>query len=437
MVKKSLFYLILVFVLIGVLEGLSWVVYSLLYEDPYSQKTMQIQRQRVIAEPSKPFEMNEEQRRDIAATHRREAIHPYLGFVLDPEKMPFTRVNKYGFVGDLPPLDNSNHDDKFTIAVVGGSFAHDLAAGEGSKILVDKLTKSGNLNGKEPEIVNLALPGMKQPQQLFIINYFLSLGFHFDIILNIDGFNEIVLPVAENIKSGTNVFYPRAWRFRVSSRIGPEEMKAAGKLALKEDKRSSVADLFSKEPFIHSVTLNLIWSLLDTRFAQSIEKTRYEVTGILLNPTEKEKIIGSYAALGPTKKYLSESDAYHDLAAYWARSSQLIDIVSNYNDIHYFHVLQPNQYVEGSKVFNDEERKVALEGESEYRKPASDGYPFLIKQGKQIHSSGVKYTNLTMLFKGNDSILYKDNCCHLNEKGYKLVASEIADIVIQSIWPDL
>ena len=84
MVKKSLFYLILVFVLIGVLEGLSWVVYSLLYEDPYSQKTMQIQRQRVIAEPSKPFEMNEEQRRDIAATHRREAIHPYLGFRIRP-----------------------------------------------------------------------------------------------------------------------------------------------------------------------------------------------------------------------------------------------------------------------------------------------------------------------------------------------------------------
>ena len=260
----------------------------------------------------------------------------------------------------MPPLENSNHDDKFTIAIVGGSFAHGIAAGEGGKILVDKLTKSGNLNGKEPEIVNLALPGMKQPQQLFIINYFLSLGFHFDIILNIDGFNEIVLPVAENIKSETNVFYPRAWRFRVSSRIGPEEMKAAGKLALKEDKRSSVADLFSKEPFQHSVTLNLIWSLLDTRFAQSIEKTRYEVTGVLLNPTEKEKIIGSYAALGPSKKYLSESDTYHDLAAYWARSSQLMDVVSNYNDTHYFHYLQPNQYVEGKKFIMMKNARLSL-----------------------------------------------------------------------------
>ena len=436
MAKKSLFYTILVFILIGVLEGLSWIVFSLLFEDPYSQETIQVQRYKVIVEPSKPFEMNEEQRRDIAATHRREAIHPYLGFVLDPEKMPFTSVNKYGFVGDLPPLGNSNHDNKYTIAIVGGSFAYELGSGEGGKILIDKLANTRYLNEKEPEIVNLALPGMKQPQQLFIINYFLSLGFHFDIILNIDGFNEIVLPIAENIKSGTNIYYPRAWRFRVSSRIGPEEMRAAGRLALKENNRSTVANIFSKEPFTRSVTLNLIWSLLDTWLARGIEKTRYEVTGVLLNPTEKEKIIGSYAALGPAEKHLSESDTYQDLAAFWERSSQLIDLVSNYKDIHYFHFLQPNQYVEGNKVFNDEERKVALKGESHYRKPASDGYPYLIKHGERLRNSGVKYTDLTMIFKGNDSILYKDNCCHLNEKGYKLVASEIADIVIQEIWTD-
>ena len=43
--------------------------------------------------------------------------------------------------------------------------------------------------GKRVEIVCTALGGYKQPQQLFSLMYFLALGGHFDVWVNLDGFN--------------------------------------------------------------------------------------------------------------------------------------------------------------------------------------------------------------------------------------------------------
>ena len=35
--------------------------------------------------------------------------------------------------------------------------------------------------------------GYKQPQQLLILSYFLSIGQSFDVVVNIDGFNEVAM----------------------------------------------------------------------------------------------------------------------------------------------------------------------------------------------------------------------------------------------------
>ena len=35
--------------------------------------------------------------------------------------------------------------------------------------------------------------GYKQPQQLLILSYFLSIGQAFDVVVNIDGFNEVAI----------------------------------------------------------------------------------------------------------------------------------------------------------------------------------------------------------------------------------------------------
>ena len=59
------------------------------------------------------------------------------------------------------------------------------------------------------KVYNAAIPGGKQPQQLFLLNYLLLLGYEFDIVINIDGYNEVVFPLAENLPNGLWPHYPR------------------------------------------------------------------------------------------------------------------------------------------------------------------------------------------------------------------------------------
>lgn len=48
--------------------------------------------------------------------------------------------------------------------------------------------------GKNFIVINFATDGYKQPQQLMILNYLLALGAEFDVVINLDGFNEVSLP---------------------------------------------------------------------------------------------------------------------------------------------------------------------------------------------------------------------------------------------------
>lgn len=58
-------------------------------------------------------------------------------------------------------------------------------------------------------VLNLGQGGWKQPQQLLALNYFLSLGQRFDVIVNLDGFNEIALGYHNHL-SGIDYSLPSA-----------------------------------------------------------------------------------------------------------------------------------------------------------------------------------------------------------------------------------
>jgi len=51
------------------------------------------------------------------------------------------------------------------------------------------------------------MPGFKQPQQLQVLTYFLSVGQEFDMVVNIDGFNDVVWALNNNA-SGLDISIP-------------------------------------------------------------------------------------------------------------------------------------------------------------------------------------------------------------------------------------
>jgi lysophospholipase L1-like esterase len=99
----------------------------------------------------------------------------------------------------------------------------------------------------------------------------------------------------------------------------------------------------------------------------------------------------------------------------------------------YFHFLQPNQYVEGSKPMTPEEHTIAVTERGEYAKFALDGYPALIEAGAELREEGVNFFDLTQVFSNNREVLYRDLCCHLNERGYDLITEAVADRIDGSL----
>jgi len=141
--------------------------------------------------------------------------------------------------------------------------------------------------------------------------------------------------------------------------------------------------------------------------------------------------VAGFLADGPPVTMPSEPDRLYDtLAAQWHTCSLQVHRLCAANGIRYYHLLQPNQYVEGSKPMNREERSRAFTEDHFYRPSVLQGYPWLRRHGAQLAAEGVRFTDLTMIFSGVERPIYIDDCCHIDRFGYKMIADEISRVVL-------
>jgi len=366
--------------------------------------------------------------RDGSTVTSGQIIHPYLGYVYSPEyrieadsKIP---ISEYGFVDKSGPIHTRSRD-KVIVGIFGGSVGFWFSV-LGRESLITELRKSPLFSSKEIVIVTTALYGYKQPQQLMALSYLLALGAEFDIIINVDGFNEVALPPAENIPKHVFPFFPRNWLGRIQGLPNTESQSIAGEIGYLEAKRKDWARIFSITPLRYSIALNLLWKYYDHHLAAAISRDELAL--------QRNRPGGSsYVATGPPRGYRSEADLFEDLASVWRTSSSQMDRLCAANGIRYFHFLQPNQYVAGSKIMGKEElRQAVLEGHP-YRKGAEKGYPYLTRAGQNLVDQGVHFHDLTMIFAHDAEPIYVDTCCHLNERGNRILGSVIGRAIIQDI----
>jgi hypothetical protein len=133
-----------------------------------------------------------------------------------------------------------------------------------------------------------------------------------------------------------------------------------------------------------------------------------------------------YPALGPRHEFATVQERYDFLAQIWADSSILMDRLCAAYGMRYFHFLQPNQYVAGSKPMLEAERKIAITPQHPYSKGVERGYPLLIRKGETLRQQGVAFHDLTRIFAGHTEMLYMDDCCHYNQAGYEIMAESVA-----------
>ena len=411
--KRVAFTATLVLFLTVTIELASFVGYGLVMGETFSWSAVQSDRNDVIDQFAEESESGWE------AT--REVVHPFVGFVSNPDRSP--GLSQYGYPGSSP-MGFERSPDRFVIAVVGGSVAQGFAK-TGLSAVIEHLERDPAYAGKEIVGIDLAVGGYKQPQQLMTMTYLLTLGFQFDMVLNIDGFNEVALHGAENGKKQVFPAFPRGWYLRVANLPNRALRSRMGRVAILEEEMFATAEGFSAAPWRWSATCNLLWRLRQDRLngehaAAFVALTRYQ-------PAKN-----SYLMTGPRVDFQTDEDLYEHLVGIWQRSSLQLDRLCKANGIRYYHFLQPNQYVDGSKPLTADERSRAFTEDHPYRKGVELGYPLLSRAGVQLRSDDVHFVDLTRIFVDETDTLYVDDCCHFNETGNALMAARVTRELLRS-----
>lgn len=365
---------------------------------------------------------------ELPSSLRAYVLHPYLGFVADAETTAGPAGESEGRVvptelGFFRRRDAvaAKTADPIRIGIFGGSVAF-LFGMSADDVLARAVAASPAAAGREVVVETYALPGQKQPQQLFTLLYLLLLGRHLDVVVNLDGFNEVTLPVSENLAQGTAPIYPRSWSLLAAASASTALREAAadrsGDIAL----RRMLAQAFSAPVLRQSGAGALLWKLLDDALATRIAALDSGLAARLGT--------GIPAALrGPTFALQHPDDPLPELARLWRESSRLMQQICQANGIAYVHALQPNQYVPASKPLAPSELGSAFRPDHPYRSLVERGYPLLVEQGRVLAASGVRFVDLSMVFAAEREPVYVDDCCHFGTRGNLLVAGPIAAAV--------
>jgi hypothetical protein len=223
-------------------------------------------------------------------------------------------------------------------------------------------------------------------------------------------------------------FYPRNWAARTNATPERDYLLAAARLSDLEERRGTAARWMLSSPARWSVLANSVWLYYDRLLsAQGLEER-----DILGNATDE---MPAYVSTGPGWRHGSDADLYARLAGVWRGSSLQMHRLATANGFKYVHVLQPNQYVRGSKPLSDEERRTAYRESQPYRLGVEGGYDHLIRAGEELQSAGVAFIDLTQMFREARETLYVDDCCHLSPDGNRMLARAIGRAVVESMAP--
>jgi len=445
-IKKISFYIVILLVNYLLLELVAYGFYRLKFGD-YDRQEMQLTRIRTIAEIKQgPVFTGEQANTEIDQKDiiQKEVIHPYYGYTVDGK----TRIE--GCTSDSVlecysrirvPTDHvfpKRSEDKLIVGILGGSVAVGTIVGtKPLRQYESLLAQLPEYKGREIIVYALAAGGLRQPQQLMMLNYYYSLGAEFDLLISLDGFNDVVIPPTVYQNSGTHPSYPRSWAHRVAGTVSADLVDLLAEKQNLQNQHSSRATLMSNPWFRNSPLSNLLWTLSHVKYLNNLGVVDQSVAE--LDKRDPEKRDFYYEELGPDYDFTTWEDLHQYSVDMWARSSHLIAAVARANDSKYLHFLQPNQYIEGSKPkMSEAEKKVAFLAKS------GIGYGYLYKlifprvQKKTawLEERGIEFHDLTYLYKDVERVLYVDSCCHVNYIGYNMIVEKIVETVHQSNLAD-
>ncbi len=325
--------------------------------------------------------------------------------------------NNYGFFSDEDyPAEPSG---ALSVGIFGGSVAERLAV-QGGNRLRSRLAEVA----PKVRILNFAQAGYKQPQQLLVLAYYLSLGQKIDVVVNVDGLNDAAMGLL-NDREGFAFSMPwiprmRSLGLQATSHFDPEtELYLARVVTLKHRVRR-LQERRRNARFAAS------YMLADLRLGRAEQRFRELVAG---PPVSSSAAGRELIRLVASRQ---RGDVRQRIARHWARSSEMMARLARDAGAHYLHLLQPNQYA-GARAFGRAEKRRAINPRSPFRGPVRELYPLFREQGAMLASAGIHFVDATGLFDEVSEPIYIDDCCHYTQLGNEILADLVAERIRQGL----
>lgn len=343
-------------------------------------------------------------------------LHPYFGFMNPPNYsgLPLKKTSK----------------DQFIIGFFGGSVAQQFCDYEYEHhVLAAMLQPLPEFQNRQIVVLKFANQAHKQPQQLLTLNYFLSVGQELDMVINIDGFNETALSYLNN-KAGTEVSMPNDYVFSplialANKDFSSEQLQLSLEVLQLKNRLQDTANQLSE---------CRITTCYMARWAQAkyfLNQYRGKLETLSQVKTEPGKT--SLIYLKKIDQPLEDPEALERIVDLWFNSSLAMNDVLAARKIPYFEFIQPNQYHSTNRQFSASERQIAFDEKSQYEEGTIKGYPKLLDKVTKLQSSGVRVFSAVNAFDETREIVYRDNCCHYNDRGNEVLARYIGQSIVTAL----
>ena len=403
--KKILFYTLLALLTLAALEGMARLAYYFAFAEFYPPP---------LSPPQLPSSSPDEL---PGLTPEVSQIPPRWTFLIRHPYYGFTPYSPNSPLNIMPPPQTG--PDTVVIGILGGSVAREVIP-----YFQQALTRHFADQGlpKEPVVIPLAYGRIKQPQQLHIANFMLAMGGSFDLLVNLDGHNELTTTY---LKFTRNVFpfFPGQWENMVF--LTQDQIALAGQIRATRGQLARLQQASPVSPFRYTALYGIIHRYQTQQAETRILQLNYELSNLGQARSLEQQ--------GPYVPFQDTSLVHREAVRVWYRSSALLSRLAATAGADYYHFLQPNQYIPNSKPLSPEERRYYYDPEYSRRADYANTYPLLQQFGDALKQQGVHYSDLAPIFNDHPETLYRDDCCHLNRRGNELLAAAM----VQRLAPAL
>ncbi len=346
--------------------------------------------------------------------HARRFLHPYTGWTTG-------RVQGM-FEAEL----ERTPDDSYEIWVVGGSVASVFAAPKVPAVgfLERGLRAQPALAERGARILDFGVGAYKQPQQVTLIAHLLTLLDPPDLVLNLDGFNEVALAF-QNVEAGTHPTYPSisSWTpLAKNSMNSPVALRALVAMRSAQERIARI-DRLCKRWYLEQLAITGLFVSARLQSAEAeFHTAQAEYTRLVAENTDK-------FLRGPAAPPVEqEADRAVQI---WEDSSRALHGLLAALGVDYLHVLQPTLHDPGAKPISEQEQRTGKAIKAWIR-GVQEGYPRMRAAGKRLQRDGIAFFDASRVFAECEQTLYQDSC-HFGAEGNLILARALLPELIRRL----